>query len=167
MNQPHEEALPVSQRLRDWLSQAVATGASDLHLIAGYPPVLRLHGDLTELSEPPLDSHETAEVLTSVCPPEAGERLRSQKNVDFSFDLPAAGDVSRFRANVFYAGRHLGACFRVIPTLIPDFDWAGFPEGLAHRLAFLQDGLVIVTGSTGSGKTTTLAMIVNLLNQTG
>ena len=84
------------------------------------------------------------------------------------FARPALDDrPARFRANLFYAGGHLGGCLRVIPTDIPDFAWAGFPVELAERLAFLRDGLVIVTGPTGSGKTTTLAMIVNLLNQTG
>jgi twitching motility protein PilT len=77
------------------------------------------------------------------------------------------GRLSRFRANVFHTERQLGACLRVVPSTIPDFNWAGFPVTLAQRLAFARDGLVIVTGATGSGKTTTLAMIVNLLNQAG
>src|SRR6202040_4020577 len=80
-------------------------------------------------------------------------------------DLDGVGN--RFRANVFQAGRCLGACLRVVPSTIPDFEWAGFPVALAQRLASLRDGLVILTGATGSGKTTTLAMIVNLLNRTG
>jgi twitching motility protein PilT len=73
----------------------------------------------------------------------------------------------RFRVNVFRSGGHRGACFRLIPPEIPDFEWAEFSPQLAQRLAFLRDGLVIVTGPTGSGKTTTLAMIVELLNKTG
>src|SRR5262249_26239851 len=63
--------------------------------------------------------------------------------------------------------RQVGGCLRVVPAAIPEFDWAGFPVPLAQRLAGVRDGLVIVTGPTGSGKSTTLAMIVNLLNQTG
>src|SRR5262249_37810673 len=98
---------------------------------------------------------------------EALDRLRTQKNVDFSFGLVINGRVSRFRANLFHAGRQLAACLRVIPAAIPDLAWAGFPVDLAQRLAFLSDGLVIVTGATGTGKTTTLAMIVNLLNRAG
>jgi twitching motility protein PilT len=93
--------------------------------------------------------------------------LQGQKNVDFSFDLEVNGRSQRFRANLFYNGRHLGACLRVVPAGIPDFEWAGFPAALAKRLAFLPDGLVILTGATGCGKTTTLAMIVNLLNRAG
>ena len=153
----------IPEKLRRWLELAVQGGASDLHLIAGYPPVLRLHGDLTELPEAPLTSEEAEPLFAAICPPGAFERLETHKNVDFSF---AVGTV-RFRANLFHAGRQLGACFRVIPSEIPAFDWAGFPMDLADRLANLRDGLVIVTGPTGSGKTTTLAMIVNRLNSAG
>src|SRR5262245_36079395 len=152
-------------KLRDLLLQAVAAGASDLHLIPGYPPVLRLHGDLSELPEPTLAADETREMLAALCNPEALARLQADKNHDLSFEIPADGQVHRFRANLFHAGGQLGACFRVVPSAIPPFTWAGFPQSLADRLAFLVDGLVIVTGATGSGKTTTLAMIVNVLNQ--
>jgi twitching motility protein PilT len=126
-----------------------------------------LHGDLIELAEPPLEGDQANPLLCSLCPPEALARLEAQKSVDFSCALALNGHVSRFRANLFYTGRELGACLRVVPAAIPDFEWAGFPPALAERLAFLRDGLVIVTGATGSGKTTTLAMIVNVLNQTG
>jgi twitching motility protein PilT len=167
MNDHNHEAVPIPAKLRDWLSHAVQAGASDLHLIVGYPPVLRLHGDLIELSEPPLAGEEAQPLIRSLCPPGTFARLGAEKNVDFSFEVPADGGVGRFRANLFYNEGHLGACLRVIPTTIPDLEWAEFPPALAERLAFLRDGLVIVTGATGSGKTTTLAMIVNRLNQAG
>jgi twitching motility protein PilT len=157
----------IAERLRAWLGQAVQAGASDLHLVVDYPPVLRLHGDLIELREPPLTGEEAQTLLSSLCPIDALGRLQANKDVDFSFDLPVHGRLVRFRANLFHAGRQLGACVRVVPPAIPDFDWAGFPPDLARRLASLGDGLVIVTGATGSGKSTTLAMIVNLLNQAG
>jgi twitching motility protein PilT len=149
------------------LSHAVEAGASDLHLIVGYPPVLRLHGDLVEMSEAPLQESETHPLLCSLCPPEILPRLQAQKDADFSFALATTNHFSRFRANIFHTGRQLGACFRVVPSIIPDFDWAGFPQALAERLTAVRDGLVIVTGATGSGKTTTLAMIVQLLNRLG
>src|SRR5207302_4108320 len=69
--------------------------------------------------------------------------------------------------NLFFVAGQLAACIRVVPADIPDFEWAGFPVELAERLAFARDGLVIVTGATGAGKTTSLAMIVNLINQAG
>jgi twitching motility protein PilT len=118
---------------------------------------------LQELPEAPLAPEEAETLFAAVCPAGAFEQLEAQKNVDFSF---ASGGV-RFRANLFQSGRQLGACFRVIPGSIPDFKWAGFPTELADRLANLRDGLVIVTGPTGSGKSTTLAMIVNRLNGAG
>jgi twitching motility protein PilT len=167
MNETNPAATPVPEALREWLTLAVELGASDLHLIVGYPPVLRLHGDLTELPGAPLAEGEARPLLSALCPPDARARLREQKNVDFSFSLPVGGRVSRFRVNVFHAGGQLGACLRVVPSAIPDFEWAGFPPALAERLAFQRDGLVIVTGATGSGKSTTLAMIVHLVNQAG
>ncbi len=157
----------ISERLRRWFSRAIEAGASDLHLIVGYPPVLRLHGDLIELKEPPLSEADGLMLADALCPPESRSRFEELKNLDFSFDFSRDGQVSRFRANMFHTGRQMGACLRVVPTEIPDFEWTGFPLDLAKRLAFQRDGLVIVTGATGSGKTTTLAMIVNLLNQKG
>src|SRR5262249_24157260 len=159
-------AIPP-EKLRAWLGRAVEAGASDLHIIAGFPPVLRVHGDLIELPGAPLKGEETRDLLGAMCTPEAFARFQAQKSLDFSFELAVNGPVSRFRANLFHTGRQMGACLRVVPNAIPDFEWAGFPRDLAKRLALARDGLVIVTGATGSGKTTTLAMIVHLLNQTG
>ena len=158
---------PVPEKLRAWLSHAVQTGASDLHLIAGYRPVLRLHGDLIELPEPPLKAEEAHAMLSSLCPTEALARLQSHKNIDLSFDLASNGQINRFRANLFYTNGQMAACLRVVPSAIPEFGWAEFPFALAQRLAFVRDGLVIVTGATGSGKTTTLAMLINLINHAG
>jgi twitching motility protein PilT len=163
---PAEPAV-VPGELREWLDHAVRTGASDIHLTVGYPPALRLHGDLTELAEPPLMGDAADALLGALCPADDRGRLRDHKEADFSFEVAADGRPTRFRAHLFHAGGHLGACLRVVPAAIPDFDWAGFPVELAERLAFLRDGLVILTGPTGSGKTTTLAMVVNLLNETG
>ncbi|MFL5342739.1 MAG: type IV pilus twitching motility protein PilT [Gemmataceae bacterium] len=162
MNPTPPAVLP--QRLCDWLNRAVQAGASDLHLVVGHPPVLRLHGDLVELPEPALTASQLAPLLAALGPPEALDRLAVEKSIDLSFELPGE---QRFRVNLFHAGGHPGACLRLIPGTIPDFDWAGFPADLARKLAGLRDGLVIVSGATGSGKSTTLAMIVNLLNQAG
>jgi twitching motility protein PilT len=157
----------VPDTLRAWLARAVEAGASDLHLVAGHPPVLRLHGDLVELREPPLDARQTEALLRPLCSADAFARLLAEKNLDFSLELAINGRATRFRVNLFHAGGHLGACLRVIPADIPDLEWACFPDELAGRLAFLRDGLVIVTGPAGSGKTTTLAMIVHRINQAG
>ncbi len=161
------EGSSVPEQMRDWLTQAVQSGASDLHLIVGHPPVMRVHGDLVQLSEPALDPDEIQSLLSQLCRPEALSKLQSQKNVDFSFGLVVKGRINRFRANLFHSGRQLAGCFRVVPNSIPELDWANFPMPLARKLAGLNDGLVILCGATGSGKTTTLAMIVNLINQAG
>jgi twitching motility protein PilT len=159
--------LPVADKMRQWLAQLVESGGSDLHLVAGYPPVERLHGELLELAEPPLAAEQMPELVRSICTPEALAALAQQTDVDFSFVIDLDTRKARFRANLFNADRTLAACLRLVPEAIPDFSWASFPSDLAHRLAFFRDGLVIVTGATGSGKTTTLAMIVNLINQAG
>lgn len=150
-----------------WLAVLVAQGGSDLHLVVGHPPVQRLHGDLVELPEGVLTTAMVSELITQISPPEAARRLESEKDVDFSCLLVVEERAIRVRVNVFFAQREPGMCIRVIPDTIPDLAWAGFPEPLADRLARLRDGLVLVTGATGSGKTTTLAMIVNRIHQAG
>jgi twitching motility protein PilT len=161
------ESSTVPAKLRGWLEGAVDLQASDLHLIVGYPPVIRLNGSLTPLPDPPLTAEETEPLLLSVCPPDSLARLHENKNTDFSFGIHIGRQLTRFRASYFNSGQQLGACFRLIPNEIPDFEWAGFPPQLAARVSRLRDGLVIVTGPTGSGKTTTLAMIVQKLNSEG
>ncbi len=159
--------VTLSSGLRDWLRLALEREASDLHLTVDHPPTLRLHGDLTETDRPPLNAAQLREELQGLCPVEVWQRLNVEKNVDLAFDVVLDGQLCRFRANLFHAAGQLAACFRIVPSRIPDLQWAGFPPQLANRLAHLLDGLVIVTGSTGSGKTTTLAMIVEQLNQAG
>lgn len=153
--------------VRRWLTEAVKLGASDLHLVAGHPPVYRVHGDLRESEEARLDDAALRTFLTPLCPDEALQRFEAEKNTDFSLDLPMGGRSQRFRVNFFLSNHQIGACFRVIPADIPGFQWAEFPEELAQRLAHFRNGLVLISGVAGSGKTTTLAMIISLLNREG
>jgi twitching motility protein PilT len=162
-----EPSLDSSHPLHRWLAEAVACEASDLHLVPGYPPVLRVHGKLRELLPTAVDAPTARTLLMPLCPPHALERFQSHKNVDFALEMPLDGRAQRFRANYFLSGQEVGACFRVIPSAIPDFGWAGFPQPLADRLAHFRNGLVLVCGVVGSGKTTTLAMMMNLLNREG
>ncbi|MFM8274020.1 MAG: type IV pilus twitching motility protein PilT [Gemmata sp.] len=157
----------LAEKLRVWLEWAVQSGASDLHVVAGHPPVVRIHGDLTELPDTALASDEIEPLLLSSCPEDAARRLQTNKNADFSFECLVAGKPARFRATLFLAGGDPGGCYRLIPDVIPDLSWAGFPGDLATKIATLRDGLVIVTGATGSGKSTTLAILVNRLNKAG
>ncbi len=153
--------------LSRWLMQAVDDGASDLHLVAGHPPVLRLHGKLQALQEPCLEPAALESVLMSVCPEQFARDLALQKNADFALEVAIHQSPHRFRANYYFGGRNLAACFRVIPDTIPSFAWAHFPTSIAERLTQFRNGLVLISGVTGSGKTTTLAMLINKLNLEG
>lgn len=153
--------------LRDWLTRAIQAGASDLHLVPDVPVSIRLNGMMKHLTETSLESDELNSLLEQSCPNHLREKLRGERSLDFALALESEITPSRVRANLFYTGGNLGGCFRIVPGEIPDFGWADFPMDLARRLAGNQDGLVIVTGPTGSGKTTTLAMVINLINRTG
>ncbi|MFP6576854.1 MAG: PilT/PilU family type 4a pilus ATPase [Pirellulaceae bacterium] len=154
-------------KVRDWLTRAVDRDASDLHLITGYAPALRIHGTIQELDEPLLEANALREILLALCPKIVAERFMAEKNADFGLELEIHDKPTRFRANYFLNGGQMGACFRLIPTEIPDFEWAGFPRQIAEQLAAFRNGLVLLTGVTGAGKTTTLAMLINLINQQG
>jgi twitching motility protein PilT len=160
--------------LRALLTGMVGADASDLHVVAGYRPTMRVHGRLAPVDSDVLDGAIVQEMLASVLP----ERARGQdgtasriddwpKNLDFSFAITHEGEVRRFRGNVFLAHGKVGACFRYIPNQIPSFEWLAFPRALAERIVHQHNGLVIITGITGSGKSTSLAAMVNLLNEEG
>jgi twitching motility protein PilT len=153
--------------LVNWLTEAVDAGASDLHVVVGHRPTLRLHGELKRLDAPVLTREMAEGVLLPHCPPRAREHFALRQNADFALPIKLGERPERFRVNYFLSGESLGACFRWIPSQIPDFAWAGFPSELADRLAHFRNGLVLITGMTGAGKTTTLAMLVNLLNHEG
>ena len=161
------ETEKSSSRVIAWLQNAVQQGASDLHLVANHPPMLRLHGRLVALDAESLTSLTLAKELPDLCPPETYGDFERNKNVDFAFQLEFDGRPQRFRANFFLSGDVLGGCIRIIPEAIPSFQWTGFPRGVADRLTGFQNGLVVVAGVTGAGKTTTLAMLINLLNHAG
>jgi twitching motility protein PilT len=164
---PDESNSACPEPVRDWLTQAVEAGASDLHLVVGHPPVLRLHGTLRELDGAVLEGDSLRRLLPPLCPESIFQRFLADMNADFSLELEIGGRLQRFRVNYFLSGQRVGACFRVIPATIPDFQWAGFPRTLADRLAHFRNGLVLFCGVAGAGKTTSLAMIINLLNQEG
>lgn len=150
-----------------WLKQAITSDASDVHVVAGSPPMLRVHGKLISLDESPLDADSMRSLLMPLCSSVIAERFAQDLNVDFSMQTVLDDHLYRFRANYFISGQVPGACFRLIPDKIPTLDWANFPSGAAHRLAHFRNGLVIVSGVTGSGKSTTLAMLINMLNNEG
>ena len=157
----------IAPQLKAWLLAAAREGASDVHLVVGHPPMFRLHGLLQAFPEPELTPRKIREILLTCASPTVLVQLEDKRNADFAVQLDRDGCPQRYRASFFLSGRDLGACYRVIPETIPTFQWAGFPQDVAERLAHFRNGLVLVSGVTGSGKTTTLAMIVHLLNQWG
>jgi len=161
----HHGAL--ENRLVDWLSKALESNSSDLHLVCGYPPVLRMHGKLIPIAnEAVLTTSMMAEALSIVCSEEQSTQFERELNLDYAVEIEIQNRPRRFRINLFRSYGATGACLRVIPDRIPDFSWSSFPKELAHRLGSFSNGLVLFTGVTGSGKSTSLAIIVELLNRT-
>lgn len=147
------------------LARAVDLGASDIHLKLGRPPVLRRDGELHPLDEAPsLTEDDLASVLDTVAGA-APERLRAFRDtgeLDLAFEPPG---LPRFRVNAYRQRGATSLAFRVIPRVVPTFSQLGLPPGV-ERLAAEQRGLVLVTGATGSGKTTTLAAMIDHINRT-
>lgn len=168
MTNPVEgDDVRFEQVLLGWLTQAVRSEASDLHLVVGKPPVLRVHGELQPLDEQTLTGPQLQSVLKAACPQKRYEQFLADQDVDFSWQVTIRDQSRRFRVNYFMSDQQIGACIRLIPESIPDLDWAGFPNDTASKLTSFRNGLVLVTGVTGSGKTTTLAMLVSRLIAAG
>jgi twitching motility protein PilT len=139
---------------------AVTNKASDLHVSAGEPPLVRIHGEMRKLESPPLDKEEIHLMIYDVLNDQQRKTYEELLEIDFSFAL---GEYGRFRVNVFKQARGDAAVFRTIPNQIPTFEELGLPKVLMD-LSRLEKGLVLVTGPTGSGKSTTLAAMVDLVN---
>ncbi|GAC1410225.1 MAG: type IV pilus twitching motility protein PilT [Actinomycetota bacterium] len=144
---------------RALLDHTVATGASDLHIRVGLPPMVRLHGELLAVGEQALDADDAQKMVDQVCSVEQRDRLDTEREVDFAIET----SDSRFRANVFLERKGYGGVFRVIPTRIKSVEELGLPQVISD-LCRREKGLVVVTGPTGSGKSTTLAAMIDLIN---
>jgi twitching motility protein PilT len=137
------------------------TGASDLHIVAGQPPILRVHGELERIKYDPLDDEHLRQMLYEIAPEQKIKTYEETGDVDFGYEIP---NVARFRANYFMQKYGCGAVFRQIPTKILTADELGLPP-ILKKSAMLHKGLVLVTGPTGSGKSTTLAAVVDHANK--
>jgi twitching motility protein PilT len=144
------------------LSFAKDEGASDLHISAGLPPLLRIRGEIMKLEMPPLSAEGTHAAIYDILNDEQKRLFEEHKDLDFAFEIPG---VSRFRANVLWQQRGEAAVFRLVPTSVKGLDELGMPKVLKD-LASKEKGLVVVTGPTGSGKSTTLAAMVDHVNET-
>jgi twitching motility protein PilT len=149
--------------LNSLLRRAVDLGASDIHLKPGRLPVLRRDGELHELEDAELvTATQLEDVLAAIARPDQRDAFGESGDLDVAYQVEG---LPRFRVNAFRQRGKQGFAFRVIPALIPSFEQLGLPPGV-HRLANEHRGLILVTGATGSGKTTTLAAMVDHVNRT-
>jgi len=135
--------------------------ASDLHLVSGQQPVLRIRGDLERIKYRPLDDDELRSMLYEITPEDKIKVFEETGDLDFAYEIPG---LARYRANFFMQKNGIGAVFREIPSEILSIEQLGLPP-VVSRLALLPRGLVVVTGPTGSGKSTTLAAIIDEANR--
>lgn len=146
------------------LGEAVSKNASDLHLAVGYPPIMRLDGELVDISEKVLTSEEVENLIFSVLSDEKKELLEVNREIDFAYTYEGAASA-RFRVNAYYSMKNLSAAFRLIPARIRTIEELLLPQ-IYHQFAKLKQGLILVTGPTGHGKSTTLAAILEDINRT-
>jgi len=137
------------------------SGASDLHITSGQPPILRVHGELERVKYDPLDDETLRAMLYEIAPEQKIKTFEETGDIDFGYEIPG---VARFRANYFMQKYGCGAVFRQIPTKVLTADDLGLPP-ILKKCAMLPKGLVLATGPTGSGKSTTLAAIVDHANK--
>lgn len=146
--------------ISDLFKRCKELGASDLLLTAGVPPMLRVHGELTPTDNPPLPPDEVKRLVYSLLNERQRLKYEEEKELDFSLGL---GSDHRFRVNVYMQKGCVAAAFRPIPSAIPRLKDLGLPP-LVYDLALLPQGLILVTGPTGHGKSTTLASMIDLIN---
>jgi twitching motility protein PilT len=149
-------------RIDAFLKLGLAQGCSDVHLAVGVPPMLRMHGELMPIKFRELGETELETYISEILSPQLKERLLAGRDLDFSY---VSEDGGRFRVNVFRKETGIGATFRFIPQEIPSLEELELPDVLA-RLCDHHQGMILVTGSTGTGKSTTLAAMIDHLNRT-
>ncbi|MBI4699238.1 MAG: type IV pilus twitching motility protein PilT [Nitrospirae bacterium] len=148
-------------RIDSFLKVMHQAGASDLHLGDGYAPILRIHGALEPTKHRVMSVEKVKILLYEMLSDRQIKELEDEGEIDFTYTMP---EIARFRINMYRKHEGLGAAFRIIPNKIPTLDELGFPEAL-KKLLSQKSGLILVTGPTNSGKTTTLAAMVDYLNE--
>ena len=151
----------MSYSISDLLQLVVSEGSSDLHLRVGTPPVIRLHGILHRVEGPLVTPEDTEELMRAITSEDQIQQVRERGGADFGF---AFGDLARFRVSVFKEKGRFGLVLRQIPSKMLTLEQIGGPPSL-RELLYKPRGLVLVTGPTGSGKTTTLASMINIINE--
>src|SRR5919201_1599080 len=154
--------MPAANSIDELLEHMVERNASDLHVTTGTPPVVRVRGEVQRLEGfDPLTAEETQELLYRILSSEQQKQFELNRQLDFSHSIPG---LARFRVNVYFQRESIGAAFRLIPTELKTLEELGIPSTL-HVLAEKPRGLVLVTGPTGSGKSTTLAALIDEINR--
>lgn len=136
-------------------------GASDIHVAVGIPPLIRLHGELNKIKFRTLGAEELEELIYEIIPEEMLKHFKQGNDLDFSYDSPDAG---RYRVNLFRKITGLGGAFRIISPTIPTMKELGIPA-VVEKMLHANQGLILVTGATGTGKSTTLAAMIDWLNE--
>lgn len=149
-------------QITDLLAFGAKNKASDLHLSSGISPMIRVHGDMRRINLPEMSAEEVGNMVTSVMNDHQRKIYQQNLEVDFSFELP---NVARFRVNAFNIGRGPAAVFRTIPSTVLSLEDLKAPS-IFQKIAESPRGMVLVTGPTGSGKSTTLAAMINYINET-
>lgn len=148
--------------MSDLLQLVVEEGASDLHIRVGVPPVIRVHGILHRVDGPPCKPEDTEELMRSITSDDHIQAVREKGTTDFGF---AFGDLARFRVSVFKERGNFGLVLRQIPNKLLTLEQIGLPKQTIMNLLYKPRGLILVTGPTGSGKSTTLASMINIINE--
>ncbi|HVT05729.1 MAG TPA: type IV pilus twitching motility protein PilT [Thermoanaerobaculia bacterium] len=150
------------QKIDRFLKLMNDRGASDFHMTVGRPPMLRVSGSMESIRYRTLLETDFTEMMKPICPPRLWEEYVIGGDADYSYEITG---VARYRVNMFRQQRGAGAVFRIIPSKIMTIEQLGLPDQV-RRVAALRSGLVLVTGPTGSGKSTSLAAIIDLINET-
>jgi len=143
------------------LNTAMEQDASDIHIVVGHPPLVRVHTIIQPLDYPVITSESAARILQAIAPPGALEAFKEMQDADFSYEVPG---LARYRVNAHVQRKSVALALRAIKTDVPSLDTLNLPEVIS-RLTYLPRGLVLVTGDTGSGKSTTLASMIQAINE--
>src|SRR3989338_7094896 len=154
--------MTKAQSLADILAHAVSNRASDIHLGENVKPVIRVDKEFATISETPLTHDDLLRMIKEHLSEERFKIFEKEKELDYSFGIAGLG---RFRVNLFYQRSNIGCALRVLPFNPMTFDQIGFNPAVAENLASKPSGLILVTGPTGSGKTTTLASMIDWINE--
>ena len=150
----------MTARINAFLKLGRQQGASDIHFAVGSPPLVRLHGELSPIKYRDLTDNEIADLLKEILDPVQSEQFNNGEDLDFSYE---DSDIGRFRVNMFRKISGIGASFRIIAPKIPSFSDLGLPP-VVEKFLHATQGLILVTGATGTGKSTTLAAMIDWLN---